>query len=479
VCLLTEDDVAVVIEEACQVLESGPGVLVENDVGRTLLLDGGARARADRLLIPERMVRDALGTAPPRISIHDRDGGLAFEMGGDQVVFDPGSAAINVLDGETGQRRPALSRDMLDVVRLVEGLPNFAAQSTAVTPSDVPEEIADRYRLFLALKHGRKPVVTGTFHRDGFRSMHRMLVAVRGSEDALEERPLAIFDCCPSPPLRWSDLTCQALIDGARARVPVELVAMPLAGATAPVTLRESVVQHCAESLSGVVLTQLARRGAPVVYGGAPAAFDMRHGTTPMGSMETMMIHVAYAQVGRHLGLPTHGYLAVSDAKVPDYQAGMETAFGAVLAALGGIDLVSGPGMLDYLLTLSLEKLVLDHEACGMALRLVRGIERRPGDAVDLISAVVSSHGQFLSHAHTRENWRKELTVASSLIDRDTYGDWQAMGARSARQRAAAEVRRRLASAQDPLLDPDIGRELDAIMSSEAARAGLSALPSV
>jgi len=475
--LLSDGDVEAIVGEACQVLEKGPGIVVENEEGRSVLEDAGALRHDGRFLIPEQVVRDAVASAPSAILLHDRDGEVALDLGDDRVHFDPGSAAINVLDRKDGRRRAAKAADYVDLVRLVETLPCYAAQSTALTPSDVPEEVADRYRLYLALKHGRKPVVTGTFRKDGFAPMYDMLVAVRGSEEALRERPLAVFDCCPSPPLRWSDLTCQALIDCARAGVPAELVSMPLAGAAAPVTLREAVVQHCAESLSGVVLTQAARYGSPVIYGGAPAAFDMRHGTTPMGSMETMMIDVAYAQVGKHLGLPTHGYLALSDAKVPDYQAGMETAFGAALAALAGINMISGPGILDYLLTQSLEKLLLDHEACAMALRLVRGIEKREGDSVALIADLVAAGGEFLSHSHTRKNWRKELSIASPLIDRDTYTDWEAKGGMSARQRASLEVERRLAAVEAPALLEDKAKALDEVMRSEVERFGAADLP--
>jgi len=96
-----------------------------------------------------------------------------------------------------------------------------------------------------------------------------------------------------------------------------------------------------------------------------------------MGAVETMMIDGAYAEIGKHLGLPTHAYMALSDAKPVDFQAGMETAMGAMIAALSGINNISGPGMLDFESCQSLEKLVLDHEICGMALRLASGISLR------------------------------------------------------------------------------------------------------
>jgi trimethylamine---corrinoid protein Co-methyltransferase len=469
--LLAAADPERVVGEACVVL-ARTGVLVEHAAARELLLGAGAAEHEGRVRLPERLVRDALAHVPGPFRVYDRDGGVALDLAGDQVHFDPGSAAIHLLDPASGRRRTVTSRDVADFVRLVDGLPNYAAQSTGLVPADVPAALADRYRLYLTLKGSRKPVITGTFRADGFAPMRDMLAAVRGGGAALAERPLAIFDCCPSPPLKWSELTCRALMDAAHAGIPAEIISVPLCGATAPVTLRSAVVQHCAESLSGIVIHQLARPGAPVVYGGSPAALDMRHGTTPMGAVETMLLDAAYAQVGKHLGLPTHGYLTLSDAKVPDYQAGFESGMGAVVAALAGLNVVSGAGMLDFESCQSLEKVLLDHEIAGMALRLARGVEQRPEDAAALIDEVVH-RGEFLSHPHTRASWRAELHVPSPVVDRQTYGDWEATGAKWAHERAQAEVARRLAAPPPPPPAAAVGEALDAIVLEEARRFGV------
>jgi trimethylamine:corrinoid methyltransferase-like protein len=475
--LLEPDEAERVVSEACGVLER-VGVRVENAQASGLLEAAGAAARDGRHLVPERLVREALAGAPRRFTVFDRDGEPALEMGGDAVQFDPGSAAIHLLDPAGWRRREPTCADVARMNRLVDTLPHYAAQATALTPGDVPREVADRLRLYVCLESARKPVVTGTFRTDGFPPMLRMLAAVRGSERALREKPLALFDCCPSPPLAWSDLTAQALVDCARAGVPATLVSMPLSGAAAPVTLREAVVQHCAENLSGLVIHQLAGPGAPLTYGGAPSAFDMRQGTTPMGAIETMMIDVAAAQVGRLLGLPTHGYLGLSDAKVPDYQAGLETGQGALLAALAGVNLASGPGILDYILTQSLEKLLLDHDACGAALRLARGVETRAEDAGPLFAELVRA-GSLLSHSHTRRHWREELSRPSSLVDRSSYGDWLASGARWAHERAADVLEQRLSESRVPPLPEAVARELDAIALAELRRYGAERLPAL
>jgi trimethylamine--corrinoid protein Co-methyltransferase len=344
----------------------------------------------------------------------------------------------------------------------------MALQSTCVVPSDVPLDAADRVRLHEALRNGRKAVITGTFKDHSFEIMREMLVCVRGSKEALRAKPLAIFDCCPSPPLNWSELTCAVLVRCAEEGIPAELVSMPLTGATSPVTLVGAVTQHTAENISGVVIHQLAGAGSPIIYGGSPSAFDMRQGTTPMGAVETMMIDAAYAQVGKHLGLPTHAYMALSDAKSADYQAGMETGFGAMTAALAGVNMVSGPGMLDFESCQSLEKLVLDNEACAMALRAVRGIEPHASDDLAAVMREGIAAEQFLNLDHTRRNFRGEFYFPGKVIDRSVGDMWAAEGKKSAAQRAHEEVERLLAMEGAPPLDDAVLAELDALMKVES-----------
>jgi trimethylamine--corrinoid protein Co-methyltransferase len=476
--MLTADQIEAVIGDALAVLDT-VGFEVDNEEGRRLLREAGVSEREGRFLVGERTIRDALASVPTSVVVYDREGRAALDLGGERVHFDPGSAALWILDPDSRRRRPPLTPDLRHLAWVTEACRNIAAQATGLIPSDVPEVMGDRWRLYVALLHSTKPVVTGTFGKDAFAVMRAMLAAVRGGEGALAERPLAIFDCCPSPPLKWSDLTCQALVDAARARVPAELVSMPLGGATAPVTLREMIVQHCAESLSGVLIHQLACPGAPIIWGGSPAAFDMRHGTTPMGAIETMMVDIGDAQVGRHLGLPTHAYMGMSDSKVVDWQTGMESGVGAVLAALAGVNMISGPGMLDFESCQSLEKLVLDDQVCGIALRLVGGVSHDSDrEALDLIRDLVSSGG-FLGHRHTREHFRRELFIPSRLIERRSYDQWEAGGAGDAVTAAAGEVRTIVARGNPAPLPDDLRRELDALIAADARRLGIDALPSV
>ena len=406
------------------------------------MADAGAKVNfTDKIAcISEEIIQGALKSAPPRFNLFDLNAQAVVEYGGNRIQFDPGSAAITVLDSQTQKQRVPVTQDFIDFVKLVEVLPQIDAQSTAIICRDVPAEIGDLYRLYLALNFMRKPIITGAFRKDTWWIMRDLLLAVAGSSQALADHPIAVFDVCPSPPLLWSDLTCQNLIDCARKSIPAELVAMPLAGATAPVTLLAAVVQHAAENLSGVVISQLANPGAPVIWGGSPAAFDMRSGTTPMGEVATWLIDCAYAQVGKALNLPTHAYLGMTDAKTIDAQAGFETAGGMVMAALSGINMISGAGMMDFESCQSLEKLVIDAEIIGMVKRLANGLEPRDQPLALNIIRKQGHRADYLANPHTLKWFNKEFYIPSEVVDRGSLDTWQRKGSKTTTQRASDRV---------------------------------------
>ncbi|MCX8160483.1 MAG: trimethylamine methyltransferase family protein [Candidatus Saccharicenans sp.] len=476
---LSQEAVEQIIDEAFELLEE-TGLFVENEEALKLLEDAGQkidRARY-RVYIKRDLVEQSLKTCPSEIRLFDLDGSREYLVGQDEVHYDPGSAAIKILDSETQKEREARTSDLVTLYRLVETLENLDFQSTALVSTDVPKEIADIYRLYLGLLFCRKPFVTGIFRVESLRPMLDLLVAVRGDEKRLAEKPLAIFDACPSPPLKWSRLTAQSLVDCSRMGVPSELIPMGLTGATSPVTLAGTLVQQLAESFGGLVICQLARPGAPVIFGGSPAGFDMRKGTTPMGAPETMMIDCAFAQVAKHLNLPTHAYMGLSDSKLVDAQAGLETAMGATLAALAGINVVSGAGMLNFESTQSLEKLVIDNDICGQCLRLVRGIALREKPLARHLFAELGPDFNFLVLSHTRK-WYRQEHYFSSVLDRDVYDTWTALGRLDIFQRASREITRRLSLYQRPGLCLEKSGELKKIMTACAASCGLKELPAV
>jgi trimethylamine--corrinoid protein Co-methyltransferase len=421
-------------------------------------------------------VKDCLATTPKVIKLYDRSGEVEFLVGEDEVHFDPGSAATAMLDNTSQVQRDATTEDLVKFVRLTDSLENLHFQSTGLISGDIAGIISDSYRLYVGLQYCSKPIVTGTFRVEGFKPMYDMLVAIRGSEDALAAKPLAIFDACPSPPLKWSNLTTQSLIDCARAGIPSELISMGMTGATSPVTLAGTLVQHVAENLCGLVICQLAKKGSPVIFGGSPSSFDMRKGTTPMGAVETMMIDSAYAQIAKYLNLPTHAYMGLSDAKINDSQAGLETGIGAILAALSGINVISGPGMLNFESCQSLEKLVIDNEICSMAYRLIRGISLRELPLIQDLFENFTQDTEFLTKDHTRKWYQKEHTYPL-VIDRDTYDTWASLGRKSMVKRASEEVEKLLSENSPNLPNAGVRKDLEDIMLADARANDVPEIP--
>ncbi|MBZ5647561.1 MAG: trimethylamine methyltransferase family protein [Acidobacteriia bacterium] len=459
------------LAEAFQLLME-PGVRVAPSAVELL---GSADARVEDGVahIPEGLARNALAHAPREFWLYSRDGKPVVHYGGDDVHFDPGSSCLNILDAETLRPRPALAADLVRLVQVTEMLPQFAAQATAMVCNDIPQQAGDFYRLFLVLWYSSKPVVTGAFTAAGLKPMLELLAVDAGGAEALRSAPRAVFDVCPSPPLNWSEFAADNLVELARAGVPVEIVSMPLAGATAPVTLAGSVVQHAAECISGITLHQLASPGAPIVWGGAPAIFDMRTGTTPMGAIETAMLDMACAQVGKHLGLPTHAYLVAGDGKLVDAQAGMESGISCVLGALAGINMISGAGMLDFLACHSIEKLVIDAEAIASAQRLLCGIEARGETLATAMFAQAGLSGDFLKLKETRALFRAEQHFPSAVIER---GGPQSSGMTDTFERARRRVTELLSRYHRPNIRPEVECEMRQLAEKELWRCGRDSL---
>ncbi len=475
--LLSRRLIEKIVDEAYEILDK-QGIFVENRNALRLFEGAGMKVdkRAERVYLKRRLVEKCLATAPPVIHLYDRSGEREYAVGGDEVHFDPGSAAVTILDHKTGEQRKPDTADLVRFCGLTESLENLHFQSTGLISSDVPHLIADIYRLYLGLMYCRKPVVTGTFRVESFRPMKDLLVAVRGSGKELARKPLAIFDACPSPPLKWSNLTTQSLIDAAAAGIPSNLISMGMTGATSLVTISGTLVQHVAENLCGVSIVQLAKPGAPVIFGGSPSSFDMRRGTTPMGAIETMMIDAGYAQIGKYLNLPTHAYMGLSDAKTLDAQAGTETGLGAVLGALAGVNVISGPGMLDFESCQSLEKMVIDDEICGMAYRLIAGIAQREDPIATDKYAGFTPDTQFLTMPHTKKWYRMEHSYPV-IADRDTYDAWAAAGRKPISDRAAEQVDKLLRANPPAFPDDDRRDGLMNVMHDYAKANGIAALP--
>lgn len=470
------DDVLVgrIVDEALSVLEK-QGVLIEDEAARAKLAVHGVVADPEdhRVRFPRVVVEQALKTTPSSLTLHDRDGAEAAVLAGDEVHFVPASSALRVLDRRTQQPREADSRDFVEYVKLADGLKNISYLSTAFIPKDVPADIADAWRLYLALAHSKRPVVSGAFTAYGVPRMAELMLRFRSSREDLAARPMALFTCCPNTPLRWGEDPIANLIDCAEWGVPVEIVPVLLLGMISPATTVGALVLHTAEVLSGLVVAQLVRPGTPVVFGGAPASFHMQLMTNPMTAVEALQVYCGYAQVAKHLKLPCQAYMALSDSKFNDPQAGMETGVGAFLAAAAGINSVSGPGMLEYVNCFSLEKLVFDDEVVAHAKRFVRPIEVRGDLPAGALMDELVRDKHLLTSEHTLEHWPAELYLPGPMVDRTNWDQWEAQGSKDWRARANEVIDETLAAYEVAPLPAADHAEIRAMFAKTALEPGL------
>jgi len=456
--VLSDELIGKILDEARRIMAE-VGMEIRGENLRQRLLDHGLKTDKDgkRILFPADVVAAAIASAPGSFTLYNRDGEPHAELGGYNVHYVPGSSGLKIQDHRSGETRLSNSTDFIEYARLCDGLEHIAYLATAFsTNKDIESQVSDAWRLYMCLTTSKKPMVTGAFTEHGVERMADMLQLFRKDRAELIAKPFSIFTITATGNFRYGEDSCQNLLDCVEAGIPIEVVPVTLMGLIAPVTLVGALVFHCVDVLTGITMAQIVRPGAPVLFGGAPATFHMKAASSPMAAIEAQHLNVGYVAIAKSLGLPTQAYMALSDGKSLDAQGGGETFSSALLAALAGVNSVSGPGMLDFVLTFSLPKLVFDNEVCGQCLHFVRDLEPM-GDLPtrDLVDDLMRDD-HLITSPHTLEHWPEELYLTDPVIDRTNRESWEEAGSPSLNDRACAEVEERLAKYQPVATDPAI-----------------------
>ncbi len=445
--VLSDKLIGEILAEAKRIMAE-TGMEIRGEPLRQRLLDHGLKTDAKgRVLFPADVVDAAIVSSPKSFTLYNRDGDAHTEIGGNNVHFVPGSSGLKVQDHRTGETRLSNSTDFIEYARLCDGLEHIAYLATAFsTNKDIEAQVSDAWRLYMCLTTSKKPVVSGAFSEHGVPRMADMMQLFRADRAELIDKPMSIFTITATGNLRYGEDSCQNLLDCAEAGIPVEIVPVTLMGLIAPVTLVGALVFHCVDVLTGITMAQIVREGTPVLFGGAPATFHMKAASSPMAAIEAQHLNVAYVQIAKSLDLPTQAYMALSDGKFLDAQAGGETFSSALLAAIAGVNSVSGPGMLDFVLTFSLPKLVFDNEVCGQALHFVREIEVLDDLPTGELVKQLMDEDHLITSPHTLEYWPKELYLTDPVIDRLNRESWEEGGSMELWDRACMQVEERLAN---------------------------------
>jgi trimethylamine--corrinoid protein Co-methyltransferase len=442
------------------------GVRFPQDEAIAVFKQHGAKTEGQTVYLEEKQVMAALETAPAQFTLHARNPDKSVTVGDGEPVFAPGYGAPFLVDFEVG-KRAAKMEDYENLVQLADALPNQDLSGhLLVGPGDVSAGSAHLRMLHAGMLHSDKPFIGSTEGALGARHTMEMAAILFGRK---LERPVTIGLINSLSPLGYSAEMIEALITYARARQPVVIAAMALAGSTAPITLAGMLAQKSAEVLAGATLAQLINPGTPVVYGSTSTNLHMKTGSPSIGSPELALVVTATAQLARHYGLPCRGGGALTDANCPDAQAGFESMLSLLTTVTSGMDFVlHAAGIVSSYLAFSYEKFVLDDEMCGMVRRYRRGITITPDTLAYDLMAKVGPGGNFMMEKHTVQRCRTE-SWQPAVASRVDLATWQENGRPDVLGRARQRWQRLLAEHQDPPLDDVTARQLQAFVEKHLA----------
>jgi trimethylamine--corrinoid protein Co-methyltransferase len=459
---LSDEEVQRVHEASLEILEQ-VGLLVRNARAREIFARQGCRVEAggETVRFPRGVVEEARASIPGRFTFRARDPRFDRTVPDDAPVVISGSSAPDLVDPTTGVARRARAADIARIAWLVDQLPNYDVFSVSTLADDAPAGALSVTRLYAALRYCRKPVrISGP--PDEFDAILRLGHVIAGGEAAYRARPFITHHYCPCvSPLTMDYDSTAALIFYAEQDLPGHPTVVPNAGLTSPLTLAGTLVQGNAEFLAAAALEQMVRPGKPTIYSSLPTVADMRTGAYAPGAIETGMLFVGQAQLARLYGVPSGGYIGLSNAKVNDAQSGFETGMAAVAGLLSGNHLFNMAGLLDALMSFDFAKAVVDDEIVAMLRRVQAGLDARPESfALDVIREV-GPGGMFADHRHTLERMRT-TGFLPQVADREPRQGWLEKGGLDAHARAMQRVRDILTRDAPSLFSPEVDARLRA-----------------
>jgi len=448
------------------------GATFLSERAQRILADAGAsvNAKNGNVRIPASLVGEMLRKCPAMFNLYARNPRHNLQIGGNIQYMTCGGEYPYILDLESGARRLALSSDLVQLIKVTDALDNISVGgSYIIAPSDISEAYRHIERGVLHYKYTSKTThwdtegYIGSSGELGANHNLELAAIVAGGMEDLSKKPIGTASICPSSPLIYDRGLTDDTIEFARHGVPILIEPMDNAGATSPNTLAGSLLQTNATVLAGLVLVQLINPGNSVVYGSIPVNLDMRTVIPSAGCPETALRCAGGAQMAKYYRLPSAMSGGVTDSKIPDIQAGYESALTMLTTVLAGANWTRVvAGALEYHFTASFEMLAIHDEMFGMAMRIARGIEVDEDTlATPLIKKIAPLRGHFMAEKHTLEHIATERYLPK-LSDKRTRGQWEKYGSKDLAQVARERVKEILTTHQPDPLPKDIEKQLEA-----------------
>ncbi len=453
---LSQNDINAIHGASMQVLGRS-GFRLDNQRALDLFEAKGARVDfANKVVrVDEDWTIKYLKKAPARITLYGRDEKHNMVVEANRFYYGTGGTALHILDQHTGVRRPTSARDVADIARLVDALPNIHWYCLPVYPNELNKEEADAARFYNGLKNTSKHVMGGIYgSHSGAKEIISLARSIAGGEENLREKPIISVICSTISPLTLETRYVDFIFDLVEAGIPIATSCAPIGGATAPITLAGTLVQINAEAICGILLTQVIKEGTPVLYSTVPTTANMRTMDFLFGSVENGIMNAACAQMASFYNLPMYSTGGVTDSKQLDIQNGYEKCMNNLLPGMAGAQLIhNAAGLIDSSMTVAYEQYVIDNEIIGMALRVLEGIRVTDDTLAVEEICTVGPGGHYLATEHTVRNMHSELFIPQVAV-RMNRGAWEKGGSHSVVEQARQAAHTILTEHQ-PLPLPD------------------------
>jgi len=447
---LSESDVLRIHHAALDVLEN-IGLADATPSGIEYMTGAGARLNSQgRLIFPRALVEDTVARAARHFVLHGQDPKHDMEPWGSRVYFGTAGAAVHIVDAKTGAYRDSTTKDLYDIARVVDTLEHLHFYQRSVVCREVATPLEmDINTAYASVAGTTKHVGTSWVQPQHVEASLEMFHLMAGGEDKWRARPfVSQSNCFVVPPLKFAYDACLCLETAVRGGMPVLLLSAGQAGATAPAALASALVQEVAECLAGLVYVNAVKPGAPAIFGTWCFVSDLRTGAMSGGSPEQALLSAASAQLSQFYDLTGGTASGMSDAKMPDMQAGYEKAYNHALVGNAGANLIyESAGMLASLLGFSMEGLIIDNDVIGAVQRTIKGVEVTDESlSLETIRKVcLEGPGHYLGSDQTLHLMQREY-IYPTVGDRTSPNEWVDQGRPTVVERAARKLESILAS---------------------------------
>ncbi len=466
--ILSEDQCEAIYHNILEVMQR-TGVDVYHEEARKMLKEAGAHVDGVRVYIPPFMVKEAIALVPDNFIVHHWDGSDVIRLRKNEVYPGTGPSMPNYIDPYTEERRLFLRKDSADVARVCDALPNILFVEGLGSISDTTGDLADLYEFVELITHTTKPIAAWSFNRQSCESIYKVAVAMAGGEEEFQRKPNFMFYMEPIPPLVSNEESVDKVLFCAEKHIPAIFTPCCMGGGTEPATFAGVITNAAVESLTGLVIAQLKRRGAPFIMGGVLTVMDMLTSTYIYGGPELSIMCAGITDMGKYLDIPVFSTGGCTDAKITEPQAALEGAMSNYTAVLSGGNIIHDTGYSESGLTGNLFNVVMNNEILGMAFRITRGVEvNEDSMAIDVIEQV-GPQGHYLLHEHTDKTFRTEMWEPE-LLNRLPIEEWKNAGAKTLGDKVKEKTRYLLENHKGPEVPESARKEIENILQEAEDR---------